>query len=416
MSDEKPPSGFTWGLRPGGTEPEEPTTPASGDSADDSAAERTPAGGGAVDVGHYSVVDSHELSLPGHDAGAGGFDDDDGEPTAAFDFRSPEPPRIDSIETPVYHAGRALPWEQPPAFDPALDGATEALAAEPAGIDRPPGEAASASALDSLFSDDQFHPYDDAAGLALVPPAARAVRPAAIAAALKAKPKPQPKAPRAPRGPMPANQRMLLWIAGALVAALAIAGLFFVGTRIGDASTDMSAATDTSATPAAPSASATPSPDATTDAPAPAGPALGPLAPGVYDWNQLLGTECLDPFVSAWEEQYTVVDCATPHAGQLAFRGRFTESAVDPYPGVEALQGRMNLLCASPENIDYAAASKFSDIQISASFAGTEDDWADGNRNYFCFVSRSSGEPLTLSVAMPARPPVAIPVVPAPEP
>jgi hypothetical protein len=111
-----------------------------------------------------------------------------------------------------------------------------------------------------------------------------------------------------------------------------------------------------------------------------------------------------------------VVDCATPHAGQLAFRGRFTESAVDPYPGVAALQGRMNLLCASPENIDYAAASKFSDIQISASFAGTEDDWADGNRNYFCFVSRSSGEPLTLSVAMPARPPVAIPVVPAPEP
>jgi hypothetical protein len=410
MSDEKPPSGFPWGLRPGGTDPEEPKTSAPGDPADDSAAERTPAGEEApVDVGHYSVVDSHELSLPGEAHGAGTFDDDDGEPTAAFDFRSPEPPRIDSIETPVYHAGRALPWEQPPAFDPALDGATEALAAEPAGIDRPQGEASAASALDSLFNDDQFQPYDDAAGPALVPSVAP---PAAIAAA--SKPKPKPKRPRAPRSPMPANQRMLLGIAGALVAALALAGLFFVGTRIGDASTDTSAATDTSARPAEPSA--TPSPDATADAPALAAPALGPLAPGVYDWNQLLGTECLDPFVSAWEEQYTVVDCATAHASQLVFRGRFTDSAVDPYPGVEALQGRMNPLCASPENIDYAAASKFSDIQISASFAGTEDDWADGNRNYFCFVSRSSGEPLTMSVAMPARPPVVIPVVPAPEP
>jgi len=76
----------------------------------------------------------------------------------------------------------------------------------------------------------------------------------------------------------------------------------------------------------------------------------------------------------------------------------------------------MNLLCSSPESIDYAAASQFDDIQISSSFAGTEADWTSGNRNYFCFVNRSSGEPLTGSVAMPARAPVVIPVVPSQEP
>jgi hypothetical protein len=397
MSDDKPPSGFTWGLHPSGGDAQEPEKPKSADA--------TGAGAGSVDVGHFSVVEQRELSLPE----ATELDFDDGEPTAAFDFRAPEPPRIDSIETPVYHAGRALPWEQPPAFDPALDGATEALAAEPTGIGRPEGEAGAPSALDALFADDKFTPYDGESALSLVPFAPRAIAPAAPPAPPALEP-PATVRPRTPDGGMPKSQRVLIWVAGALVAVLAIAGLFFVGTRIGDASTDRS--TPTSPASAGPTASATPTPAATS---APVA-ALGPLAPGVHEWDELLGTECVEPFVSAWDEQYTVVDCAAPHGGQLAFRGRLAESANDPFPGVEALQARVDPLCASADNIDYAAASRFSDIQISASFAATADDWADGNLDYFCFVSRSSGEPLTESVAMPARPTVATPVDAVPEP
>jgi hypothetical protein len=389
MSDKTPPSGFPWGLRPSGDaeEPRKPESSKPEPSAGDSAASEADS---AVDVGHFPVVDDQrELSLP--DAAAGGFDDD-GEPTAAFDFRAPEPPRIDSIETPVYHAGRALPWEQPPAFDPALDGATEALAAEPTGIDRPEGESAPPSDLDALFSDDKFTPHDDSA-LSLAPFAQRA-----IGAAAPTAPAAAPARPRTPRGPMPKSQRVLLWVAGTLVALLAIAGLYFVGTRIGDASTDRSA-------PASPAPSGTPS--ATPEATEPPAAALGPVAPGVHDWHELLGTECVEPFVSAWEEEYTVVDCAAPHGGQLVFRGRFTESEADPYPGVETLQARVAPLCAAKENIDYAAASQLTDVQVSASFAGTDDDWDAGDRDYFCFVSRSSGEPMTASIAMPPRPTVA---------
>ena len=48
-----------------------------------------------------------------------------------------------------------------------------------------------------------------------------------------------------------------------------------------------------------------------------------------------------------------------------------------------------------------------SDIQVSASFAADEADWEDGNRTYFCFVTRSSGQELTESVAVPQTAPPA---------
>jgi hypothetical protein len=208
---------------------------------------------------------------------------------------------------------------------------------------------------------------------------------------------------------MGTGQKVLVGVAAALVAALALAGLFFIGTQLSETPPAAQATKPPTAAP-------TPVPSAPAEAPASPVAALGPVAPGVYEWKELLGTECLEPFVSAWESEYTVVDCGTPHGGQLVYRGRFDDSAIDAFPGLEALQARMNLLCSSPENIDYAAASQFDDIQISSSFAGTEEDWTSGNRNYFCFVSRSSGEPLTGGVAMPPRAPAVIPVVPSQEP
>jgi hypothetical protein len=383
MNEEKPP-GFTWGLRPGGGEVPEPGPV--GDRQEEMST-------APVDIGHVSVVEQGELTVP--DAAAGAFDD--GEPTAPFDFRAPAPPPIDSVETPVFHPGRALPWEQPPAFDPALDGADGVLGAGEAGLGLPAGESAPPSALDSLFAEDRFRLDESDEGSAVVPFVARpVVSPAA-----------SPRsggAARAPAAPMPRSQRVLMWVAGGLVAALALAGLFFVGTRVGDA---------LPATDAAPSA---PPPVEQPAEPVEPATTVGPVAPGEHEWDDLLGTECIEPFESAWQESYTVVECTEPHSAQLVSRGRFDESALDAFPGVAALQARMGALCSTTEDVGYTAASAYADIQVSASFAGTEDDWVDGNRTYFCFVSRSSGEPLTESVAAPPRPPVEMPVVPAPEP
>jgi hypothetical protein len=321
------------------------------------------------------------MSLP--TAADSSFSDDDGEPTAAFDFRAPPPP-VSTLPTAVYHEGPSLPWEQQ----------TEAIA-EP----EPDPVSAPTDTIDSLFGEERFREYDDAPAQdlvkSLVPVAPRAIEaaPARI----------PPKKPTPPRGPLPKSQRIGIWVAGGLVAALAITGLFFLGTRIPDA------------TPVAGQTPAIPELEEFAPLELPEVVA-GPVAPGVHAWDELLGTECIEPYTSAWEEQFTVVDCAQPHTGQLVFRGRLDDSATDAYPGVDALQARMNLLCTGRENIDYAAAAEVDDIQFAASFPGTEDDWTAGDRDYFCFVSRASAEPLMANVATPPRPPALIPAAPAPAP
>jgi len=404
VTDDQSPGGapFSWGLRPAGTPPE------TGGAADDGGGGDKGEAGTDAEVATQAIDQGEFLALP-LEREASWDDDDDGEPTAAFDFRAP-PPAVSTLPTAVYHEGPALPWEQThtpapsPAIDSALAGSTGAIVAQPAGVDAPVDESAPTNPLDRLFGDENFHEYDDAPAhdlvKSLVPVAApRALVPAPIVA-----PRPAPpRAPKPPRGRLPKSQRIGLGVAAGLVAATVLAALFFVGTRIADAP------------PAAqpdPSVSEAPAPPPVEEPVA----QVGPVAPGLHDWHELLGTECIEPYTSAWEQEFTVVDCATPHGAQLVYRGRFDDSALDAYPGVEALQSRMNVLCASPENIDYAAAGAVSDIQLSASFPGDEEAWAAGDRGYFCFVSRSSGEPLAANVATPPRAPVAVPVVPAPEP
>ena len=77
---------------------------------------------------------------------------------------------------------------------------------------------------------------------------------------------------------------------------------------------------------------------------------------------------------------------------------------VSTYPGVAALQTQINLLCSAPTVINFAAAGAYSDIQFTASYPATDKQWADGDRSYYCFVTRSSGEPLTGSVAVAPAP------------
>jgi hypothetical protein len=196
-----------------------------------------------------------------------------------------------------------------------------------------------------------------------------------------------PPAPKPARAPIARTQKVLMWVAGGLAAALALVALFVLGTRIAQVAP-------------APAVIASPSPTPTT---APV-PAVGPVAPGTYYWDQLLGGECLDPFESAWQDRYTVVECGSPHAAQLLVRGTFDDAADAAYPSVDGLQSRMALLCSAPTIVDYAAAGTVLDLQIAASFAADASDWEAGNRDYFCFANRSSGEPLTASVVLPPAP------------
>lgn len=264
-----------------------------------------------------------------------------------------------------------------PSFDPALDGVASALAPEPVGIDHPE----EASALDALFGESQFREYDDASPL--LPSFGAAAAPVAPhpaqSTALVAQPLVAPRR-ESPSGPINRTQLVLMWVAGGLAAAIALVGLFVLGTRIGE-----------TATP--PPAVASPEPSA------PALPATGPLPPGEHAWDAIRGGECIAAFESAWQETYTVVDCATPHAAQLVMREAVPETDGTGYPGHDELAARTAELCAAPTAIDYTAAAGIPDLQVLASFAADEAEWNDGQHEYFCFVQRASGEPLTTSIA-----------------
>ncbi|HOY81132.1 MAG TPA: septum formation family protein [Rhodoglobus sp.] len=273
-------------------------------------------------------------------------------------------------------------WMAAPV-DPALDGMTEVIEAEIVGLATPEGEGVEASAIDSLFGETQFKEYADEI-IPAPPPRANAAGGGGGAT----------KPPAGPRGALPRNQKILLSVAGGLLAVLALFALFLVGTKL--------------------SAVLGPAPAVSTPSPSPS-PSfivlpIGPVAPGDYQWDELLGGECLKPFESAWQDRYTVVDCTVPHPAQMIYRGEFADEATAPYPGVEELQKRINLLCTAPTVIDYSKAGAATDIQVQASFAADAEDWDTGNRTFYCFVNRSGGEDLTQSIAIPQVAPTPTPL------
>ena len=215
--------------------------------------------------------------------------------------------------------------------------------------------------IDDIFGEHAFQEYDDGPLIGQIPLPSRAER----------RDRPTAEISRA--------QKVLMGVAGGLVVVLAIVAIYLVGTRI-DLSGDE------------PAAVVTPDPTATEEATT----TEGPLEPGTYQWDDLLGTECLEPFENAWEQQYTVVDCESPHGGQLTAVGAFEQTE---FPGAEALATDANLACASTKVINYKKASVYDDIAISASYATTQQEWTDGFTDYYCFVARTSGEPIEGTIA-----------------
>lgn len=241
---------------------------------------------------------------------------------------------------------------------------------------------------DTLFGDTLFREY--AEGLLPVL-SSRDRRPAPRGVRVAAQPSGFSKA-----------QKLIIITASAVVAILALVALFFLGTRL---PVLLSASRVT--------ASSSPSPTPTqTPTPTPTVVPVGPVAAGVHGWNELRGGECLNPYTSPWVEKFTVVDCVVAHPAQMVFRGTFDPATTPTFPGAAALQTQISLLCAAPGVLDLAAAGQYADAQVQGSYPVTQEEWTAGQHDYFCFVSRSSGQPLTGSVA-PAPAPAAAPA-PAP--
>ena len=206
--------GFSWGLSPGGAAPEPPVVP-------------TPAG--------PPGWDTPTVATPGH---RDPYVPNDPAPTVAF-------------------GGAGLARQEFPGFgapvDPAIDGVTEVLGAHPIGLDVPQDEGVEASPLDSLFGDSAFVEYEDAL-IPTLPPRASGGSELVVVD--------RPKVAQE-RVPLPRVQRILMSVAGGLVAVLLLVVLFLAGQRI-------------AANTPAPAVAADPTPSAS------AVPTVGPVPPGEY--------------------------------------------------------------------------------------------------------------------------------------
>ncbi|MBG6214436.1 MAG: hypothetical protein LH475_08605 [Cryobacterium sp.] len=183
------------------------------------------------------------------------------------------------------------------------------------------------------------------------------------------------------------TQAALIWAAVGLLALIVLVGLFYLGQRL--------VASPVPVAPPTTSASAIPTP---TPTPTPAAEITAVQPSGLHEWNTLFGGECLEPYASAWEEDFTVVDCAAAHTAQLVYRGDFGGDATTVFPGEAALAAQINLLCTTPGILDLTTAGAYPNLQMQGSYPITEEQWTDGPRNYYCFVSRASAEPLTASI------------------
>jgi hypothetical protein len=220
-------------------------------------------------------------------------------------------------------------------------------------------------ALDDLFGEQQFRDYEAEPVVSENPFAAR--RQAEATA-------------QETEGGISSTQKKLMWAAGSVVAVLALVALFMVGTKmpgiVGSPQTATTISDDSVDTAAA-------------------------LPPGQYPWDLLRGGECLESYSGAWSETFTVVDCGADHSAQLVHRGivPLPETGADPFPGVAALDAQLQPLCTAATVLDYEAAGAYSDIQVEASFPATEQAWNEGRRDFQCFISRVSGEPISGSLA-----------------
>jgi hypothetical protein len=184
-----------------------------------------------------------------------------------------------------------------------------------------------------------------------------------------------------------------------LIVLVFLLSKWILGNNIADQAVPTKSPVAASSAPATPSAAPSVSASQPSDAAAPAATlqfATTPALPGEHPWTDLAGGECLSPFTNAWAQTFTVVDCATPHIAQLTAR---LAVEGDTYPGAEALATRAADQCQSDAALNASAAAAVGDVQVQGSYAPDQASWDQGDRFVSCFVTRSSGQPLTGSLA-----------------
>jgi hypothetical protein len=369
--------GFNWGLRPGGEESAAAPTvppPAAPPASTPSAAQ--------LPAGPPAPPPLIEPPLPAHGAHAAppptssadvptqamtqpmSWDDIAAVQRPAAPAEPPKTAEPDAYVGQPTEAYSVQPWDpfEGAAF-PSTAPPAAPFAAQPADVAPFAGSDEPTSALDSLFGETRFQEYEEIGVLQTISPLAGTSQS-------------QTDVGPVVRAPLSHTQKILMWVAGALVAILAIIALFLLGQKLG------AAAAAPAPVPASTSAaSATPVPAATGV----------PAAVGTQPWTALNGGECIKPFTSAWAVTFTVVDCGGSHTAQMLFKGTLPNPAASAYPTGAQFQTEITPLCSAATVINYGIAKAVNDLQVSFSYPAGSGSWDSNDRTYYCFVSRKSG-------------------------
>jgi len=259
-------------------------------------------------------------------------------PSVATDY--PPTEALDAIDLPA--------TSEPVPVAPVAPAVTppSALSEETSGIDR----------LDALFSSTET-------SAATVPIAVAPGTPQLGAAKPTREPKPVDEAKL--------RQRLLLIVGGFVIAIVSI-GAFLAGGFV--------------ATP-----EAVPTPEATE---VPAAP-TATQPPGDYEFAELFGGECLEPFDTAWAATFTVVDCASPHSAQLVYAGDLAaDGSYLSYPGDNRVGKAAMAGCSRKGVLNLTTAKSYSDLLVSSAYPVSSETWDSGDTRYYCFVNLASGDPI----------------------
>ena len=172
------------------------------------------------------------------------------------------------------------------------------------------------------------------------------------------------------------------WVGGtALLAGVAFVATWLLTTAPGDI--------PEAAEPPQPSPTVTP--EVTFSPPALNGP---PRLPGVWEWSELRGGECLETPPGQVTSRLTVVSCDTPHGARYLDPMLMSDTPDDSYPGHDAVAAWAANHCEGVTAVELGVGEEVDDLVVSAMYVADERSWQAGTRVVGCVVFRESGETL----------------------
>ena len=134
-----------------------------------------------------------------------------------------------------------------------------------------------------------------------------------------------------------------------------------------------------------------PTPQIVFDPPVLDGP---PRSPGVWEWVELRGGECLAAPPTSESADVTVVSCNGDHPARYLEPFLVSEDKDAPYPGEQALATLAEDRCRAITAEDVEVGREVDDLVVNGLYLPDEMSWQVGHRVVGCLVSREGGRGL----------------------